>query len=232
MESLGGYLRRQRELQQLSVAEIAQTTRIPARVLRLIENDRFDELPADVFVRGFLRAYARAVGIDEAEVMERYERTYRPEPETAASLVSVSTVESGRSFGLAIALVILLILFTLALSIVLRPRYRNAPVELSRLIQVQEPCGSDIVSVQALDSAAAKAPEKPSAPAGPARSVPTYMTSRPEDAGAIRTESPQVWCRFFGMDWSPSFHRALPPPERLRDNRDRAALPAGLRVRA
>lgn len=143
MESLGGYLRRQRELQQLSVAEIAQTTRIPARVLRLIENDRFDELPADVFVRGFLRAYARAVGIDEAEVMERYDRTYRPEPETAAPLVSVSTVESGRSFGLAIALVILLILFTLALSIVLRPRYRNAPVELSRLMQVREPCGGD-----------------------------------------------------------------------------------------
>ena len=65
MESLGGYLRKQRELQQLSVAEIAQTTRIPARILRLIENDRFDELPADVFVRGFLRAYAHAVGLEE-----------------------------------------------------------------------------------------------------------------------------------------------------------------------
>jgi cytoskeletal protein RodZ len=140
MESLGGYLRKQRELQQLSVAEIAQSTRIPARILRLIEEDRFEELPADVFVRGFLRAYARTVNLQEAEVMEMYDRAYRPEPETAAPLVSVSTNESGRSFGLAIALVILLILFTLALSIVLRPRYRNAPVELSRLIHVQQPC--------------------------------------------------------------------------------------------
>jgi cytoskeletal protein RodZ len=120
------------------VAEIAQTTRIPARVLRLIENDRFEELPADVFVRGFLRAYARAVSLDEAEVMALYDRAYRPEPEISPPLVSVSTTESGRSFGLAIALVILLILFTLALSIVLRPRYRNAPVELSRLIQVEQ----------------------------------------------------------------------------------------------
>jgi tRNA-specific 2-thiouridylase len=65
--------------------------------------------------------------------------------------------------------------------------------------------GGRAVSVQALDNAAAKAPEKPSAPAGPARSVPTYMTSRPEDES-----------RFFGMDWPPSFHRALPPAERLR----------------
>ena len=56
------------------------------------------------------------------------------------------------------------------------------------------------VSVQALDSAAAKAPEKPSAPAGPARSVPTYMTSRPEDES-----------RFFGMDWPPSFQTPVPP---------------------
>ncbi len=140
MESLGGYLKKQRELQQLSVAEIAQTTRIPARVLRLMEDDRFDELPADVFVRGFLRAYARAVGLEETEVLDLYDRAYRPEPETATPLVYVSSVESGRSFGLAIALVILLILFTLALSIVLRPRYRNAPVELSRSTSVQQPC--------------------------------------------------------------------------------------------
>ena len=131
MESLGGFLRRQRELQQLSVAEIAQTTRIPARVLTRIENDQFGELPADVFVRGFLRAYARAVGIEESEVIERYDREHEPVVESAPQLVSVSTPESGRSFGLAIALVILLILFTLALSFVLRPRYRNTPVELS-----------------------------------------------------------------------------------------------------
>jgi cytoskeletal protein RodZ len=132
MESLGVYLQRQRELQQLSLAEIAQTTRIQARVLKQIEEDRFDELPADVFVRGFLRAYARAVGVDESEVIERYDSAYKTETETAVPLVTVSAPESGRSFGLAIALVILLILFTLALSFVLRPRYRDAPLELSQ----------------------------------------------------------------------------------------------------
>ena len=52
MESLGSYLRQEREVRELSVAEIAQNTRIPIRLLRHLENDDFDELPADVFVRG------------------------------------------------------------------------------------------------------------------------------------------------------------------------------------
>ena len=132
VESLGSYLRNEREMQQMSVAELSQITRIPTRILHLIESDEFDALPAEVFVRGFLRAYARAIGIDEDEVLEWYQRGYVSEGEEAAPLPSVSAPEGGHSFGIAIALVILLILFTLALSFVLRPRHRDVPVELSR----------------------------------------------------------------------------------------------------
>ncbi|MBN1655106.1 MAG: helix-turn-helix domain-containing protein [Deltaproteobacteria bacterium] len=131
MESLGSYLRNEREMQQVSVAELAQTTRIPVRILQQIENDEFDKLPAEVFVRGFLRAYARAIGIEEDEVLEWYRRGYVSECDESSPIPSVSAPEGGHSFGIAIALVILLILFTLALSFVLRPRYRDVPVELS-----------------------------------------------------------------------------------------------------
>ncbi len=137
MESLGSYLRRERELQQLSAAEVSQTTRIPMRILRHIEDDQFEELPAEVFVRGFLRAYARAIGKDEQDVLARYERVHQScPPESTTPLPTVSSQETGRSFGIAIALVILLILFTLALSFVLRPRHRDTPVELSCASQV------------------------------------------------------------------------------------------------
>jgi cytoskeletal protein RodZ len=129
MGSLGSYLRRERELKQVSVAELAQTTRIPVRLLHQIENDDCDALPADVFVRGFLRSYARALGIDEEQVLARFRGRQTPEPPPA--LPAVYTPESGRRFGIAIALFILLILFTLALSIVLRPRQRDTPLELS-----------------------------------------------------------------------------------------------------
>ncbi|MET0389001.1 MAG: helix-turn-helix domain-containing protein [Polyangiales bacterium] len=129
MEPLGRYLKRERELRQISVAEVAQTTRIPMRIISQLENDELDALPADIFVRGYLRAYARAVSLDEGDVLARHQK--KPEPERPAPLPAMYTPEPGRRFGIALALVILLILFTLALSIVLRPRHRDAPIELS-----------------------------------------------------------------------------------------------------
>jgi cytoskeletal protein RodZ len=130
-ESLGSFLRNEREMQQMSVAELAQITRIPVRILNHIESDQFDELPAEVFVKGFLRAYARAIGTDDDEVLAWYQRGYGSDGEESTPLPSVSAPEGGHRFGIAIALVILLILFTLALSFVLRPRHRDVPVELS-----------------------------------------------------------------------------------------------------
>jgi cytoskeletal protein RodZ len=132
MESVGAYLRRERELRQLSVAELAQTTRIPVRILRQLERGEEEGLPAEVFVRGFLRAYARALDLDEEHVLARYGRQ-APEP-AAPPLPVMPAAEPGRRFGVTLALVILLILFTLAVSIVLRPRHRDAPLELSRAV--------------------------------------------------------------------------------------------------
>ena len=130
MASLGTYMRTERELRDLSLAEIAQTTRIPVRVLINLESDAEEQFPAEVFVRGYLRAYAKAVGIPAAELLGRFRRDEsgsRP----PAPLPSLPPPDSGHRFGMAIALVILLILFTLALSIVLRPRRRDTPVQLS-----------------------------------------------------------------------------------------------------
>ncbi len=145
MGSLGSYLKRERELRQVSLAELAQTTRIPARVLAQLENDAHSELPADVFVRGFLRSYATAIGLDAESVVTRFRG--RQSVDAPPSLPAVYAPEPGRRFGIAIALFILLILFTLALSIVLRPRHRDAPVELSmnmredpREMMASEPC--------------------------------------------------------------------------------------------
>ncbi|MEM9194371.1 MAG: helix-turn-helix domain-containing protein [Myxococcota bacterium] len=132
MDSIGQYLRREREIRQVSLEELAQTTRIPLKMLHRIEADAFDDLPGEVFARGFLRSYARCLGVSAAPLIERYdaERIAIEEP-AAAPIASVTPPERGRRFGIAIAVVILLILFTLALSIVLRPRHRDQPIELS-----------------------------------------------------------------------------------------------------
>lgn len=131
-DSLGRWLRTERELRQISLAELAQTTRIPLKAIRALEDDRQAELPGDVFVRGFVRSIAKALGLPEGEALERHTASRRaPGTDTAPILSGVGGEGGGRRFGIAIALVILAILFTLALSIVMRPRHRDTPVELS-----------------------------------------------------------------------------------------------------
>ncbi len=136
MESLGHYLRNERELRQLSLEEIAQTTRIPLRMLQHLEADQLDLLPGEVFTRGFLKSYARSVGLSVDDVLARYGERQSRRDAAPAPITAITPPEKGRRFGIAIALVILLILFTLALSIVLRPRQRDTPIELSNAAQV------------------------------------------------------------------------------------------------
>jgi cytoskeletal protein RodZ len=131
MESIGQYLKRHREERAMSVEEVSRATRIPVGNLERLENDHFDDLPGEVFVRGFLKAYARAVAIPVDDVLARYTSSRRVAWVTPLPMTSPIQKTQGRRFGVAIAFVVLLILFTLALSIVLKPRGRDVPTELS-----------------------------------------------------------------------------------------------------
>ena len=77
MASVGQYLRELRETKRMSVEEVSRTTRVPMSSVERIEADRFDELPGDVFVRGFLKSYARALGATPEEVLARYTASRR-----------------------------------------------------------------------------------------------------------------------------------------------------------
>jgi cytoskeletal protein RodZ len=131
MESIGQYLRKHREGLAMSVEEVSRATRIPVGNLERLENDQFDDLPGEVFVRGFLRAYARAVSVPVEEILARYTSSRRVAWVTPLPMTSPIQKTQGQRFGVAIAFVVLLILFTLALSIVLRPRGRDVPLDLS-----------------------------------------------------------------------------------------------------
>ena len=61
--TFGAWLRRQREMREISLRDIAERTKISLRYLEAMEEDRFDLLPAPVFAKGFLREYARYVGL-------------------------------------------------------------------------------------------------------------------------------------------------------------------------
>jgi cytoskeletal protein RodZ len=130
-ESIGAYLRRTRESRAMSAAEVSRATRIPVHAIDRIEADHFDDLPGEVFARGFLRAYASAVGLAPDDVLARYTAARRVVAVDPLPMAMPVARAGTRRFGVAIAFVLLLLLFTLALSIVLRPRSHDRPVELS-----------------------------------------------------------------------------------------------------
>jgi cytoskeletal protein RodZ len=70
--SLGAWLRQQREARGVSLRDIADASKISLRYLEALERDRFDILPAPVFAKGFLREYARVVGLDPDEAVNLY----------------------------------------------------------------------------------------------------------------------------------------------------------------
>lgn len=68
LETPGRVLCRTREAQGFTLAQIAELTKIPERHLSAIEENNFSALPARTYAIGFSRNYARALGIDEAEI--------------------------------------------------------------------------------------------------------------------------------------------------------------------
>jgi len=70
--SPGALLRREREKRGLSYAEISDQTRLRPHFLEAIENEEWDLLPAPTLVKGFMRSYARVLGLDEERILDLY----------------------------------------------------------------------------------------------------------------------------------------------------------------
>lgn len=75
-DSLGDFLRRERELQHISLQDISAATKIQLRFLQDLENDAYDQLPPAPFVVGFLRAYAQCLALDPEEIVAVYHAHY------------------------------------------------------------------------------------------------------------------------------------------------------------
>src|SRR5215467_10433169 len=72
LASFGEELRREREIRGISLKEISDATKISKRFLEAIERNDHHTLPAPVFTRGFVREYARYVGLNAEEMVNRY----------------------------------------------------------------------------------------------------------------------------------------------------------------
>lgn len=84
--SFGSYLKKARLGKGMSVEDIMDYTRISKFVVQQIEADNLSKLPEPVFLKGFLRTYAKAVGVDPEDVIQRYNRALGKEAQASENL--------------------------------------------------------------------------------------------------------------------------------------------------
>jgi cytoskeletal protein RodZ len=72
MESIGEFFKQVRETKGLTVDEVASKTRIRSDFVKALEEGNFAKLPDQVFARGFVRSYARSLGLDEEDAIHRF----------------------------------------------------------------------------------------------------------------------------------------------------------------
>jgi cytoskeletal protein RodZ len=85
MSYFGEDFRREREEKSISLEEVSKATKISTSVLQALENDRFNDLPPSVYVRGFIRSYCRYVGLDETSHLKAYEEAAAANEDAEAS---------------------------------------------------------------------------------------------------------------------------------------------------
>lgn len=72
MESVGEFFKQVRETKGLTVDEVASKTRIRSDFVKALEDGNFAKLPDQVFAKGFVRSYARSLGLDEEDAIHRF----------------------------------------------------------------------------------------------------------------------------------------------------------------
>ncbi len=97
LASFGETLKQARKARNISLQEIAESTKIGTRILQALEDERFDQLPGGIFNKGFVRSYARCVGLNEEKAVAAYMAAANvAPPETDMQMLS-SQVSAARA---------------------------------------------------------------------------------------------------------------------------------------
>ena len=109
--SFGELLKRERELREVTLNEVTVATRIPPRFLEAFEREDWETLPGGVFNRGFVRAIARYLGLDEENLLSEYDLAYGEQRPATAALAEdpIPSPPKWALAGVAIAILLLLV---------------------------------------------------------------------------------------------------------------------------
>lgn len=122
----GARLKRERELRGITLGEIARASKISSRMLQAIEEEDFKLLPGGVFNRGFIRSYARCVGLNEDDVINDYLESIREEGAESVDQPAISTAQPARFPSFLVGILIFGVLLVAGVAF-LANYYRTTP---------------------------------------------------------------------------------------------------------
>jgi cytoskeleton protein RodZ len=98
--SFGTRLKKEREQRGVALEDVSLSTKIGTRMLRALEEEKFEQLPGGIFNKGFVRAYARYLGIDEEQAVADYLEAAGETPPAALQAAALTPkAESKRDSG-------------------------------------------------------------------------------------------------------------------------------------
>ncbi len=100
--SFGEILKREREMREVTLNEVTVATRIAPRFLEAFEREEWEKLPGGVFNRGFVRAIARYLGLNEENLLSEYDLAYGEQKPVAPPLVE-NPIPSPPKWAVAVA---------------------------------------------------------------------------------------------------------------------------------
>ena len=200
MSSLGPYLRGLREAKGMSLDDIARSTRVGRRHLEALETDTLGELPAPVFVKGFIRAYCEFLDSSPEEALGLYRGMTGEQVPTHGTLRPMQTSRSRLAGPLAISLMLFLVLglslFALRLGMP-SSRKATAPSPPPAVEEVKKVTPPTAAPAKAVASAPSPPPDAPapvaSAPARAAAvTVPSATPALPADPSPPPPSAPST----------------------------------------
>jgi len=111
-KTIGNFLKKQREQQEIPLKIISRTTKISTTLLELLEGDELNQLPNKAYVKGFVKSYCKALSIDQKECLKLLEKTYSiqfPQKQPNNLIKEYSTTPSSKKPKTVTALLMLVI---------------------------------------------------------------------------------------------------------------------------
>jgi cytoskeleton protein RodZ len=140
MDSFGEYLKRERELREITLEEIRDSTKINLRFLQALETNNFDMLPGKFFTRGIIRSYANYIGLDVGDVLHRYDEFHFKEssPEEEETGEKSQFDERKPSSKNKIILWTSIIIVLILISVIFFYKYEKKQLQISQIAILEE----------------------------------------------------------------------------------------------